>query len=285
MLYITDNYSSCTSRVRGNNLFTSFWLASKKETLTICIQTTYFQRFQTSFSLRPSIENQCLNKNWKISPKYFLTMFQISPEGDLVGPYFWGVFFFKIYPKTIHKSRVFFLEIRGSMTFKTRLSMKKEAKSWISIRTCQTMSSERKGHGAFQWWGGGVVPECPKWGKLVELDGHFWIHLVCLSWKKEIIELKGRWPCPLSTPTWPLKLGHSRWHSLVNFTGIRQDLQTCSAFFAYWEKVNSKAGWFINPFEKYWRVKLHHSPKNQGEHFPNHLSCHHLSNGVSWNPI
>ena len=35
MLYITDNYSSCTSRVRGNNLFTSFWLASKKETLTM----------------------------------------------------------------------------------------------------------------------------------------------------------------------------------------------------------------------------------------------------------
>lgn len=173
MLYITDNYSSCTSRVRGNNLFTSFWLASKKETLTICIQTTYFQRFQTSFSLRPSIENQCLNKNWKISPKYFLTMFQISPEGDLVGPYFWGVFFFKIYPKTIHKSRVFFLEIRGSMTFKTRLSMKKEAKSWISIRTCQTMSSERKGHGAFQWWGGG----CARMPKMGEIGGTWWTFL------------------------------------------------------------------------------------------------------------
>ena len=134
--------------------------------------------------------------------------------------------------------------------------------------------------------GGGLCQNAQNggnWWNLMDIFG--FILSVCPEKKRSLNWRVGRVPCQRQRGR-PLKLqGHSRWHSLVNFTGIRQDLQTCSAFFAYWEKVNSKAGWFINPFEKYWRVKLHHSPKNQGEHFPNHLSCHHLSNGVSWNPI
>lgn len=283
MLYITDNYSSCTSRVRGNNLFTSFWLASKKETLTMhpnnllpTLPNIFFPATINWKSVfKQKLENltqiffdNVPNLTWRrFGRTIFLRciLFQNFSKNDPQIPCFfsWDPRIHDFQDPFVHEKRGQVLDIHSHLSDNVQWAKR----TWrVSVV------------------GGGVVPECPKWGKLVELDGHFWIHLVCLSWKKEIIELKGR-SCPLSTPTWPSKLqGHSRWHSLVNFTGIRQDLQTCSAFFA-WEKVNSKAGWFINPFEKYWRVKLHHSPKNQGEHFPNHLSCHHLSNGVSWNPI
>lgn len=143
MLYITDNYSSCTSRVRGKNLFTSFWLASKKETQTMHPN-----------NLLPTLPNIFFPAtiNWKSVFKQKLEnltqiFFWPCSKSHLKGigrTIFLRCICFSNFSKNDLQILCFFMEIRGSMTFKTRLSMKKEAKSWISIRTWISMSSEQR---------------------------------------------------------------------------------------------------------------------------------------------